>query len=166
LQETVDMDRRRSALLPAFEHRGEATLLAILTVILVSSALWHPSDDGGIVLCAFRQLTGIPCMGCGLTRSFCALAKGEVGRAFGFHLLGPALFVAACAYWVRGVAFFAGRRDAVARFDAAVYRWRLPLVALVLLLAVWVVTLVTIGIDGRFGELFRHGLLYRVFGKH
>jgi hypothetical protein len=168
LQETVDIERRESAPSPiAFirEHRGEATLLAIITAILIASVLWHPSDDGGIVLCAFRQLTGLPCMGCGLTRSFCALAKGDVWRAFAFHTLGPALFAAACVYWVRGVAYFAGYRAAVARVDGAVHGWHLPLVALVLLVVVWVVALVTLGIEGHLGTLVRQGLLYRIVTK-
>ncbi len=143
-------------------NRGEATLLLLISAVLATSAVWHPADDGGIVLCVFRNLTGIPCMGCGLTRSFCALAKGEATRAFLFHPLGPALFAAACVYWVRSVAFFANRRAAVARFDAAVWRWKVPLVTLLLLCVVWAVELVILGLDGRLGELARQGLLYRI----
>jgi hypothetical protein len=143
-------------------HPGEAKLLAALTAVLVASVLWHPADDGGFVLCAFRRLAGLPCMGCGLTRSFCALAKGEIGRAFAFHPLGPALFAAACLYWVRGATFFAGRRLGVARFDEAVRRWRVAAVALALLCGVWVVQLAVLGVEGRLGELARQGLLYQI----
>ena len=69
-------------------------MLALLTVVLVLSVVWHPLDDGGFILCPFRRLTGLPCMGCGMTRSFCALAKGEVGRSIAFHPLGPIFFSA------------------------------------------------------------------------
>jgi hypothetical protein len=143
-------------------HRGEATFLLLISAVLVASVVWHPADDGGIVLCVFRNLTGIPCMGCGLTRSFCALAKGDAMRAFVFHPLGPALFAAACAYWLRGVAFFANRRAAVARFDAAVWRWRAPLVTLILLCAVWAVEIASLSFEGRLGDLARRGLIYRI----
>ena len=147
------------------EHRREVGVLATLTLVLAASVIWQPADDGGFILCAFRRVTGLPCMGCGLTRSFCAIAKGQAARAFAFHALGPPLFAAACVYWLRGAAFFAGRRGAVGRFDAAVRRWRIPLVALVLLLVVWVARLVALGLEGRLGELARQGMLWAVVGR-
>jgi hypothetical protein len=165
LLEPIDIDERTTASRVAATirgHRGEATLLLGITLVLVVSAAWYPPDDGGFVLCVFRNLTGLPCMGCGLTRSFCALAKGEAVRAFAFHPLGPLVFAVACVYWLRGIAFFAGSRAAVAGFDAAVWVWKIPHLSLVLLCAVWVVELAILGIDGRLGELMRQGLVYRI----
>ena len=121
--------------------RGELVAFAIITAVLVTSVVWHPADDGGFVLCLFRRMTGLPCPGCGLTRSFCAIAKGHVERGFAFHWLGPALFLVAAVYWMRGVAALAGFRGAVARFDETVVRWRLPLAVLAALLATWVLRL-------------------------
>jgi hypothetical protein len=43
-------------------------------------------------LCIFRGLLGIDCPGCGLTRSWVALAHGDLGASLSYHLLGPALF--------------------------------------------------------------------------
>ena len=40
------------------------------------------------VLCAFRRMTGVPCPGCGLTRSWVALAEGNLHQSLGFHRLG------------------------------------------------------------------------------
>lgn len=137
--------------------------LAVLTAVLVASVLWRPADDGGFILCAFRRLTGIPCMGCGLTRSFCAIAKGEVGRAAGFHPLGPALFVAAVVYWARGLAAVSGLGERVAACDRAVVLLRLPLVAIVALTVVWILQLLLLGLDGRLAGLTHDGLLYRLF---
>ncbi len=48
-------------------------------------AHWHPSGGADSSICLFRRATGIPCPGCGLTRSFAALAKGHFRLAFGFH---------------------------------------------------------------------------------
>ena len=53
---------------------------------------------GQIVLpeiCSFRNLTGLSCPGCGLTRSFISLMDGEVRAAWRFNPAGLALFAAA-----------------------------------------------------------------------
>jgi len=39
-------------------------------------------------ICMFRAYTGLPCPGCGLTRSLIAAAHGEIGLSFSFHRLG------------------------------------------------------------------------------
>lgn len=137
------MGRERRAL-----ARGELAAFAALTAILAASVVWHPADDGGFVLCAFRRLTNLPCAGCGLTRSFCSMAKGDLPRAVAFHPLGPLVFAATLVYWARGVAILAGFGERVARFDRAVRHWRLPLAGIVLLLTVWVARLVVLGLDG------------------
>ena len=43
--------------------------------------------------CLLRDLTGIPCPTCGMTRSFMAVARGDLGQAIDYHLFGPALFL-------------------------------------------------------------------------
>jgi hypothetical protein len=43
--------------------------------------------------CPLRYLTGIPCPTCGMTRSFVALAQGDLAGAVDYHLFGPILFV-------------------------------------------------------------------------
>lgn len=122
-------------------RRANLAWLAVLTGILVASVVWRPADDGGFVICLLRRATGWPCMGCGLTRSFCAMGKGEVARAAGFHALGPALFVVAGLYWLRALAAVARFDDVVARFDATVHRWRLGYVAIAAMLIAWAFTL-------------------------
>jgi len=65
------------------------------SVFLASAALpWTPL--AGRTICLFRHLTGLPCPGCGLGRSFVALTHGELGAALAHHALGP-LFYAVCA---------------------------------------------------------------------
>ena len=147
------------------QGRGELLGLAALTAVLVASVMWRPADDGGFILCAFRRLTGLPCMGCGLTRSFCAIAKGELWRAAEFHPLGPALFVTAVVYWARGLAAVSGLGERVAAFDRAVVRLRLPLAAIVALTVAWIVQLVALGLDGQLAGLAHGGLLYRLFAR-
>lgn len=43
----------------------------------------------GPVLCPFRLATGLPCPGCGLTRSWVAAAHGDLSTAFADNLFGP-----------------------------------------------------------------------------
>ncbi len=69
-------------------------MATIGTATIVASLLYAPWSQTGPVLCPMRLLTGLPCPGCGLTRSFCALVHGDVRNAIAFHLLGPALFLA------------------------------------------------------------------------
>ncbi len=143
--------------------RGQLVLLGLFTAVIAASVVWHPSDDGGFVICPFRLATGIPCPGCGLTRSFCAVAKGDVERGFELHWLGPLLFAVLCVYWLRGVAILAGYTGAVARFDAFVSRWRVVYVGFAVLFVVWVVRLVVLGYSGQLTNLAHEGALYRVF---
>jgi hypothetical protein len=49
--------------------------------------------DENTALCLMRRLTGLPCPTCGMTRSFCAMGRGEVGEAFALQPLGPVLYV-------------------------------------------------------------------------
>jgi Protein of unknown function (DUF2752) len=42
--------------------------------------------------CLFQTLVGFPSPSCGLTRSFMAIARGDLPQAFSFHLFGPLLF--------------------------------------------------------------------------
>jgi hypothetical protein len=43
--------------------------------------------------CPLKSLTGVPCPGCGLTRSFVAIASGKIPEAIAFNLFGIFLFV-------------------------------------------------------------------------
>jgi hypothetical protein len=54
--------------------------------VLVTAAL--PSQGAGIPVCLFRYLTGLPCPGCGLTRSFSCILHGEFARGYDYHPFG------------------------------------------------------------------------------
>lgn len=72
---------------------GWAAMLAVLAL----SFVYESTPLSGEVLCVFRRFTGMSCPGCGLTRSFVAMAKLDVAGAFGLHLAGPWLWVTAAA---------------------------------------------------------------------
>ena len=57
---------------------------AILAVGLIPVGGWESLPD----LCLFHRLTALPCPTCGLTRSWAALVRGQVGISLRFHALG------------------------------------------------------------------------------
>ncbi|MGV3723265.1 MAG: DUF2752 domain-containing protein [Actinomycetota bacterium] len=70
--------------------------LAALAVVALAFML--PPDRGfGIPLCQFRNSTNLPCLGCGLTRSYIALAHLDPARSAFYHPLGLVLFPATVA---------------------------------------------------------------------
>ena len=64
----------------------------VLVLVLCTSFVYESTPLNDQVLCVFRRFTGWSCPGCGLTRSFCAMARGEFIAASSFHLAGPMLF--------------------------------------------------------------------------
>jgi len=73
--------------------------VAVLGVAALGlSLVLTPADaaDGPIV-CPFRLLTGLPCPGCGLTRSWVFLAHGRVTDALSANPFGPVTMAAAIA---------------------------------------------------------------------
>jgi hypothetical protein len=63
-------------------------LCALFSVIVV---LMPPEGIPGLDLCVYKSLTGLPCPGCGITRSGSNLARGNFARAFNYHPFGPVL---------------------------------------------------------------------------
>jgi hypothetical protein len=86
-------------------HRETSVIAAVTGAgALVTAASLDPSTvDDGPVLCPFRVLTGLPCPGCGLTRSWVHLAHGQWDAAwfanpFGIvSMLAVTVFVVAVA---------------------------------------------------------------------
>lgn len=76
----------REVLLGTFSRR--------LSLVVVFGALLMPPGGVGLDLCWFHAHTGLPCPGCGLTRSLASLAHLELERAWSLHPFGPPLLAA------------------------------------------------------------------------
>ena len=73
--------------------------LAVLLLLPLLLPLPHNNAIAGLPsICAFHDLTGLPCPGCGLTRSWVSLAHGHWREALVWHPLGPLLFLTALCY--------------------------------------------------------------------
>jgi hypothetical protein len=80
--------------------RNAQVVLAGSILLLVASYLYpYVVERFGWALpgCIFHRVTGLPCLFCGMTRSFAAMAHLELGAAFAYHLLGPVFFAAVIA---------------------------------------------------------------------
>jgi len=77
---------------------GQTALSAIALACLCAAFVFSPATvASGPTICPFRLATGLPCPGCGLTRSWVALAHGRVSDSFGANLFGPLAFGLAVA---------------------------------------------------------------------
>jgi hypothetical protein len=116
-----DVDRNE----PILSRGSAAWLFGVLAAVFLVSLLYHAPDGNYFTVCGFKTLTGLPCPGCGLAHSFCALAKGQIWKAFSFNGLGPALFVLLIALWVRSGFTLLGKDGIALAFDRFIGRIRL-----------------------------------------
>jgi len=87
----------------AGEKAYHLILLLACAWVLAASFILHP-NEGGLSFfgwhwpfyCWLHETSGIRCALCGMSRSFCSLAHGDIGASFAFHRLGPFLFAVFC----------------------------------------------------------------------
>lgn len=72
--------------------------------------LWVPAPGRENTVCLLRRLSGLPCPGCGVTRAFAHLAKGEWAAAASDHLLAYGLVAELGLGWLAWGAALARRR--------------------------------------------------------
>ncbi len=85
---------------PATLHHW--TFLVIACVVVVASLSFTVRGREQVIVpvlnsalpgtCTFRRMTGFPCPGCGLTRSFISIAHGQLVDAWRFNPAGVAFF--------------------------------------------------------------------------
>jgi hypothetical protein len=80
------------------ERRTHLVLGLACAAIVVIAFLLEPAPRGWgshqrlyLPPCGFRLMTGLPCATCGLTTSYCNMARGRVGAAFRAHPAGIVL---------------------------------------------------------------------------
>lgn len=95
----------------AFDRRSRAAGLALATAAPLTAAfILSPAHiEDGPIICPFRRLTGLPCPGCGLTRSWVYIAHGDFSRAWAANPFGLLTFLA--AFVVLAVAMVCWARD-------------------------------------------------------
>lgn len=83
-------------------------LFNTLSMRLAAAALvlsfFLPVDGLGVDLCWFKGLFGLPCPGCGLTRSLTNVSHLDLGRALAYHPFGPLIWTLVVFLAVAGLA--------------------------------------------------------------
>ena len=88
---------------PGSDAVYHVAVLLFCGAVLAGAAVLTPGAEGLSLLgyrwpfyCWLHETTGIQCALCGMSRSFCSLAHGDLSAGLQFHRLGPALFVLFC----------------------------------------------------------------------
>ena len=82
---------------------GNVALAFAAGVVLALSAIYSPETLPSLSVCTFRTATGLPCPGCGLTRSFCAISHGHLAAAWEFNPFGFGFYAGAVLLVLRPV---------------------------------------------------------------
>jgi hypothetical protein len=132
-------------------------ILALAITALAGSWILEPSNEGCLLLsvpilgvkvllpqiCVSRTLLGVPCPGCGMTRSFAALIRGDILKAVIFNPMGPVLFLACLFQIPYRIIEYTGIWNRNSLWDR--FRQRLDALACILLaglMVVWIARLV------------------------
>lgn len=102
-------------------------IVVALPILLVALTLVDLPDEPALVLCAFRNLTGLPCPGCGMTRGLAALLKGRLIESLHFHAFAPLVFLVAVMGWSRSLCWLTNRQGMVNRLSRLTRYWKRPI---------------------------------------
>jgi len=148
---------------------GHAVAAGLLLVVFAASFLgvdrWRlpgisPIGGEGSTTCILRRATGLPCATCGMTRSFCAIGRGELDVAFAQHPLGPVLYAFLVLVMLRSAAVAVTGRRVWPRL-ARTFVWAAAAL-LAAILVVWVVRLCGMLADGEAAEAWRASPLGKI----
>jgi hypothetical protein len=140
------------------KQKGELTpyliILLLCSVILGGAAILKPSTPeapslqvGRITLpnvCIFRATTGLPCPGCGLTRSIVVAAHGHMAASISHHRLGLLTLIYVILQFVFNLSYIS-----ISKWRGSLYRYIKLLHKGMIILAVlfflnWILTLTLI----------------------
>jgi hypothetical protein len=153
------------------ERAFHGALAGLLAVVFAASFLgvdrWFPAPASGPqgsvrTVCALRLLTGIPCPTCGMTRSFCAIGRGQWAESFRFNPLGPVFYALVALVMVRSARIALLGRPWLDRTAGRLVR-AIPFLALAAAVA-WIVRLGMMFATGEAAVAWRASPLGILFG--
>jgi hypothetical protein len=65
----------------------------VIVLIFSYSGIFSPEKDNYPVTCMHEQLTGEPCISCGLSHSFSLIVRGRIAEAYEWNIYGMRVFL-------------------------------------------------------------------------
>lgn len=132
-------------------RRMRAVQLTFVSSPILGAFFFSHTEHSSPLFCPLRTLTGIPCPGCGLTRSFLAIAQGNFAEAISYNVLGPILFTSCGAIALHlAIELYTQRRLRLPSVQGLLRNRRLQFLALLCFLGYYAVRLFLLA---RSGEL-------------
>jgi len=120
------------------DNGAQVITFLLLSAVFLISVFYNPPDVPHFSICIFKNVTGLDCPGCGLTRSFCALSKGNLAKAFYFNKLGPFLYVVFVFAWARSLFRILKFDKAAGVLNMILTKYPLAKIGLYAFIAYWV----------------------------
>lgn len=92
--------------------------------------------------CLFHFVTGLPCPGCGGTRAFVSLLKGDLIHSFLYHPVVPFCFLLYVIFMMTQTMERILRRKTNLRFHALSFRLEYVYLAVILILVQWIAKII------------------------
>jgi len=128
--------------------------LAIFSSPLVGAYFYSHGKQISFLVCPCRYLTGIPCPGCGMTRSFVAIAQGDWHQAIEQNLFGPVLFASFLVASIHLTIELVKKRQLKAFYSQLIGNEKLQLLGLVVILIYHGSRLYKLSISGELSVAF------------
>ena len=77
----------------------------VILLVFAYSGFFSPDKDNYPVTCVHEQLTGLPCVSCGLSHSYSLIVRGRIDEAYQWNRYGMRIFLFFAAQLVLRVAF-------------------------------------------------------------
>jgi hypothetical protein len=130
-----DENQRELSATPATRWIGILTSIPATAVLIIAMLDIQVSQP----YCGVKTRTGYPCPTCGMTTSFRALGRGEIGDAFAAHPFGPGLFAVTVLVAVTGAIQAVAAKPVFAALGMRWWWWLLPVGGI---LAGWAVKII------------------------
>lgn len=112
-----------------------AALVTFYNIGWIHPTKWLPP-------CLFRFVTGLPCPGCGGTRAFTAVLRGDLIHAFFYHPVVPFCYLLYVVFMVTQTLERILRRTTNLRFHGLSFRLEYVYVAVLLILVQWIIKII------------------------
>lgn len=133
--------------------------LVLFASPLVGAYYYGYTEQSSPLFCPFKALTGIPCPGCGMTRSFIAIATGHLDKALDYHFFGIFLFIGFAIATIHLFLELLSKRKVITPFSKLIKNKQIQLSFLFLFLIYYLIRINNLLKSGEIAYGFYHSSL-------